>query len=76
MKQVMIGSEVDRIVDAKIQAKHSHTIVEALTDMLKTGYLVAVDEIMDAWYRFKENILTEMTLKETLDDLFIRNIER
>lgn len=76
MMQNMIASQVDRIVNAKLQAKHTHAAEDALVDMLKTGYLAATDGVKNASYQFIENVLKEMTLKGTLDDLFIRNLER
>lgn len=45
-------------------------------DMLKIAYLTAGDGIKDASFRFIENILMEVTLKGTMDYLFIRNLER
>lgn len=44
--------------------------------MLKTGSLAATDGIKDACYQFIESVLTNMTLKGTPYDLFIRNFER
>lgn len=76
MVQSIILSEVDRFVNAKVQARRAHPAEEAFLDMLRTGSMAAADEIKDASFQFFENILTVMTLKGILDDFFIRNFER
>lgn len=45
-------------------------------DLLSTGYAAANDGLKDTSYEFIENIITEMTLKGTFDDLFLQNLER
>lgn len=71
----MVTSDVDRIVDTKLKTKHTQAAEEALMDILKTCYAAASAGLKDASYRYVENVLIGMTLKGTLDNLFIRNLE-
>lgn len=54
----------------------SQVAEEALMDLLSTGYAAASNSLKDTAYKFIENIISEMTLKGTFDDLFLRNLER
>lgn len=72
--QVMFASKVNSIANAKIQTKHTPAAEEVFVDMLKAGYLAAVDGIKDTLYRLTETILKEMTLKGTLAGLLCKTL--
>lgn len=73
MMQRMTTPEVDRIAEAKLKTKHTQAAEEDLMDMLKIGYADASAGLKDASNQYVENVLTEMTLKGTLEDLLIKN---
>lgn len=72
----MITSEVDRVMEKKLKTEHTLAVEELLMDMSKTNHAAANNDVKDASHSLLKNILTKMTLNVTLDDLFIRSLER
>lgn len=72
----LITSEVQRVTKKKFKIEHILAAVEALIDMLAANHAVASNSLKDASYSCIKNILTEMALKGSLGDLYIRNLER
>lgn len=76
MMQRMTNSEVDRVVKAKLKADMSQAAEKALTNFPSTGYRATSGGLKHTSNKIIENTTTEMTLKETFDDLFLRSLER
>lgn len=76
MIQMVITSEVDRVTGKKFKSKHTLDAEEALMGVLATDHAATTNGLKNAFYSYLHNILTEITLKGTLDDLFTKNLER
>lgn len=56
-------------------SKHTHAAEQALMDMLKSGHAAATNGLADEFYKYIENILTEMIINRTLNYRFMRILE-
>lgn len=72
----MITSAVDCVTEKNFKSKHTQAEEEASMDMLTTGHTSAANVFRDATYSYIENILKDMSLEGTLNDLHIRNLIR
>lgn len=66
-------SEADFSVRAELIKEHTQAVNEALIITLNTGYTTVSEGLKDAWYQYVENDLTEMTLLDMLDDIFMKH---
>lgn len=72
----MITFEVDRIMKAKLKNGMHWDAEKALMDLLSTGQAAASNGLKETSFNLVENIVPEMALKATLEDLHARNLER
>lgn len=68
--------EVGRIVEVKLKSKYTLAAEEFLTDMLKTGYATASNNLKDASCQYSKNDFICMTSNGTLEDFFMKNLGR
>lgn len=72
----MTTSKFDRVMGEKFKTEHTQAPEEASMDIRTVGHTTATNCLQDAFYTYIENILTEMTLKSTLKNLFKKSPER
>lgn len=71
----MITSETKRITEVMLNTKHKQAASEALMNRLMNSYATVSVSLKEGLYRNVESVLTEITCKIKLDDLFAGNLE-
>lgn len=61
---------------AKLVTVHTQAAKEAVMDMPKTDYAAASADLKDASHHYVENSLTKMSPTETLNNFYLKNLER
>lgn len=74
--QLLIATEVKRIYSVKVQVATTQAADEALVEMRQPAFHAANDVVKDAFFRFLENVVSEMALQRSLDSFFKRNFDR
>lgn len=74
--RLMAQDEAKRLYASVVSATMTRAAEQALFDAFRIGYKSANAELKNTSYHSVKSVLTEMAHKGTLDEVFVRNIER